>query len=142
MYLLDTDHLVIAQRQSQPEFDRLNARLALHSSTDFFVSVISFHEQVLGWHTYISRAKDPAGVVRGYAKLQELLGNFAIAQVAPFDDAAAQIFAELRKQGVRIGTMDLRIAAIALSKNYTVLARNIVDFSRVPGLKVEDWTSP
>ncbi|ETX07465.1 MAG: hypothetical protein ETSY2_11025 [Candidatus Entotheonella gemina] len=36
--------------------------------------------------------------------------------------------------------MDLRIASIALSRNMTVLSRNLVDFMRVPGLRVEDWT--
>lgn len=68
------------------------------------------------------------------------LSNFAEAQILPFDDAAADIFNELRKEGVRIGTMDLRIASIALSRNMTVLSRNLVDFMRVPGLRVEDWT--
>ncbi len=41
---------------------------------------------------------------------------------------------------VRIGTMDLRIASIALARGFTVLTRNLVDFERVPGLAVEDWT--
>ena len=35
--------------------------------------------------------------------------------------------------------MDLRIAAIALSRDVTVLTRNTVDFERVPNLKFEDW---
>jgi tRNA(fMet)-specific endonuclease VapC len=37
--------------------------------------------------------------------------------------------------------MDLRIAAIALARGFTVLSRNTVDFSRVPELTVEDWTA-
>jgi hypothetical protein len=41
---------------------------------------------------------------------------------------------------IRIGTMDLRIAAIALANGMTVLKRNLVDFGREPNLSVEDWT--
>ena len=49
---------------------------------------------------------------------------------------------DLKKRRVRIGTMDLRIAAIALSRDLTVLSRNASDFSKVPDLKVGDWTIP
>jgi tRNA(fMet)-specific endonuclease VapC len=71
-----------------------------------------------------------------------VLADFSEAQVLPFDDIAAEVFDELRSQGVRIGTMDLRIAAIALARDLTVLSRNLVDFGRVPGLRIEDWTAP
>ena len=57
-----------------------------------------------------------------------------------FDDASAAEFERLKRSRVRIGTMDLKIAAIALANNATVLTRNIKDFSRVPELRVEDWT--
>ena len=50
------------------------------------------------------------------------------------------ISADLRRQGVRISTMDLRIAAIAISRNLVLLTRNVSDFSKVPGLIIEDWT--
>jgi tRNA(fMet)-specific endonuclease VapC len=49
-------------------------------------------------------------------------------------------FETLRRQRVRIGTVDLRIASIALARGFTVLTRNLVDFERVPGLAAEDWT--
>jgi tRNA(fMet)-specific endonuclease VapC len=49
-------------------------------------------------------------------------------------------FDQLKSAKIRIGTMDLRIAAIALSRNLTVLTRNLSDFGKVPGLRIEDWT--
>ncbi len=71
---------------------------------------------------------------------QDLLTDFARRRVLPFDRRAGRIFESLRKQRIRIGTMDLRIAAIAIADRYTVLSRNLADFRQVPGLTAEDWT--
>ena len=139
MFLFDTDHIGILQRQLEPEFTRLASHVAKFSPGDFYVPIVSFHEQVLGWNTYISRAKRPDGVVRGYRQFEKILRDFAAAQIAPFDDAAAGLFEQYRQKRIRIGTMDLRIAAIAQAHGLTVLTRNTVDFARVPDLHIEDW---
>jgi tRNA(fMet)-specific endonuclease VapC len=64
----------------------------------------------------------------------------------PFDDAAAQKYAELRtdleKKGKSIGPNDLMIAAIALAAGLTLVTNNTSEFSRVPGLQCEDWQTP
>ncbi len=65
-YLLDTDHVSVLQQQSGLDYDALSARIALHPPADLALSVVSFHEQVLGCHTYINRARTAADVVRGY----------------------------------------------------------------------------
>ena len=115
MFVFDTDHLAVLQRQSAPEYDFLIRQVRQHSPADFFVSIISFHGQVVGWNAYISQAKEASAVVRGYERLYRVLSNFSQAQVLLFGDAAAVAFDDLRKRRVRIGTMDLRIAAIAFS---------------------------
>ncbi|MHC5855018.1 type II toxin-antitoxin system VapC family toxin [uncultured Nostoc sp.] len=46
----------------------------------------------------------------------------------------------MRSQRVRVSTMDLRIAAIAISRNLVLLTRNVSDFNKVSGLVMEDWT--
>jgi len=57
-----------------------------------------------------------------------------------FNEPAAVAFQDLRAARLRIGAMDLKIAAITLSLNATLLSRNLKDFRQVPGLRVEDWT--
>ncbi|MEX2093033.1 MAG: type II toxin-antitoxin system VapC family toxin [Pirellulales bacterium] len=137
---MDTDHLGIIQRQTQPEFSRLIGRIGQHPPADYFAPIICFHEQVAGWNAYLHRARTPEAVVRAYAMFQQILADFARMNVVPFDPPAAEAFEALRTAGVRIGTMDLRIASIAASRQWTVLSRNSVDFARVPGRRVEDWT--
>lgn len=139
-YLLDTDHISFLQRRSGPEYAALSVRIAQHAPADFGLPVVSFHEQALGANTYISRARTTADVVRGYTLFGEILQGFLGAPVVPFDAAAAAVFDGLRAQRVRVPTMDLRIAAVALSRGLVLLTRNSADFSRVPGLIIEDWT--
>ena len=106
-----------------------------------FTSVVRFHEQVTGWNAYLNKARDSGGVVRAYRMFQRILSDFAAADLLPFDDLAADYFDRLRSQKVRIPTMDLRIASIAISRGATLLTRNLTDFRQVPGLHCEDWTS-
>lgn len=139
-YLLDTDHISFLQRRAGPEYRALVARIAQHPATDFVFSVVSFHEQMLGAHTFISRAHNAVDLVRGYTLLMEILQGFTAAPVVPFDATAASILSSLHAQRIRIGTMDLRLSSIALSRGLILLTRNTRDFSKVQGLTIEDWT--
>ena len=139
-YLLDTDHISFLQRRSGTEFTRLTIRMGQYSPADFALSIVSLHEQVLGAHNFINRAHTNTDTIRGYTLLLEILQGFASAPVLPFDAEAIAIFDELRGQRVRVSTMDLRIAAIAISRNLVLLTRNVRDFSKVPKLVTEDWT--
>ena len=60
--------------------------------------------------------------------------------VLSFSSQAQLCFDDLRKQRIRIGTMDLRIASIALVEGATVLTANASDFEKVPGLTIDDGT--
>jgi tRNA(fMet)-specific endonuclease VapC len=139
-YLLDTDHISFLQRRSSTEFSRLIARMNRYSSKDFALSAVSFHEQTLGAHNFINRAHTNNDLIRGYALILEILQGFSSAPVLPFDLRAIEIFDELREQKVRVATMDLRIASIAISHDLVLLTRNARDFSKVPKLVTEDWT--
>lgn len=61
----------------------------------------------------------------------------------PFDDAAAEICGEIRaslaRQGTPIGPHDVQIAAIAIARGLILISHNTREFSRVDGLRLEDW---
>jgi tRNA(fMet)-specific endonuclease VapC len=61
--------------------------------------------------------------------------------VLPFDDLAAVELQRLRSLRLKMGPMDMKIAAVALSNRATLLTRNLVDFRQVPELRVEDWAT-
>ncbi len=54
-------------------------------------------------------------------------------------ELAGQLRTKLRLAGTPIGEYDLLIAGIALANKLTVVTHNTREFSRVPGLQVEDW---
>jgi tRNA(fMet)-specific endonuclease VapC len=114
--------------------------MAPHPRTDLAFSIMSLHEQTRGCHAYLQRARTAREVVHGSSLLAHVLRNCTVAPVLPFDDAAAMVFAALVAQRLRVRTMDLRIAAVALARGLVVLTRNASDFGRVPGLEIEDWT--
>jgi tRNA(fMet)-specific endonuclease VapC len=138
--VLDTDHLSVLQWQEQPACDRLLSRLDDLAPDDIATTIVSFHEQVQGWLAYLNRARKAPQIVLAYAKLEAMWRSFLKMNVLSFSGEAQTCFAELRPQCPRVQTMDLRIASIALTTNATLLSRNLRDYSRVPGLLVEDWT--
>jgi tRNA(fMet)-specific endonuclease VapC len=140
VYLFDTDHISILQRRSEPEFTKLAARIGAHDPLEFQVSIVSFHEQISGWNAYLNQARTPQAVVRAYGMFERILSDFSALRIAAYDEPASHQFDALRSSRVRIGTMDLRIAAIALASNWTLLTRNSVDFGKVPNLRMEDWS--
>lgn len=103
-------------------------------------TIISYEEQTRGWLARIAQFPDPERQVALYAQLKRQLQNYCRVAIVDFDDRAAQELLRLQKSRVRVGTMDLKVAAICLAHDATLLTRNLSDFSRIPGLKVEDWS--
>jgi tRNA(fMet)-specific endonuclease VapC len=139
-YLLDTDHFRILQRKAGAEYARLSAWMGQLTPADFACCVVSLHEQVVGAHAFLNQAKSSSSLIRGYRLLERLPRDYLTFTLLPFDTPAATICDRLLAQRLRLGTMDPRLAAIALSRHLTVLTRNLSDFGRVPGLQVEDRT--
>ncbi len=141
MLVLDTDLITHIQVGTGEAYQRLHDRLEAASATEWIcVTIVSFEEQARGWLAQIAKAKDPEQQIIAYRRLHTLLDDYAKRKVLDFDAPAAQRFGELKKAKLRMGTMDLRIAAIASVNDAILLTRNVRDFAKVPGLRVEDWT--
>ncbi|MFN8781449.1 MAG: type II toxin-antitoxin system VapC family toxin [Pseudanabaena sp.] len=140
MYLLDTDHLSILERGGEIA-QRIISRLAILSLEDINVTVITYEEQTRGWLGYIAKARNLDEQIIAYRKLEKHIATFAKLKVIGFDGESAAIFKRIRAEYPRLGTMDLKIAAIAISKGATLLTRNLSDFENIANLQVEDWTS-
>ena len=140
--LFDTDHFSILQEREQPACSNLERRLQATSNISIKTSIVSFQEQVRGRLAWIQRARKPTDILLGYYLLQGLLGHYAKLELLPFDAAALVEFDRLAVKRIRIGTRDLRIAAIAKVHGLKILTRNLRDFRQVSGLLCEDWTVP
>jgi tRNA(fMet)-specific endonuclease VapC len=80
------------------------------------------------------------------AALSRLETFFAPYESIPFDDTAAVEYGRIRGHlaaaGTPIGPNDLMIAAIAQCRQFILVTHNTREFSRVPGLLIEDWELP
>jgi tRNA(fMet)-specific endonuclease VapC len=75
-----------------------------------------------------------------YQRYQVLTDALRDWEVVAWSAIAEERLSQLMALKMRIGTMDLRIAAITMSLGALLLSRNLRDFRRVPDLAVEDWT--
>jgi tRNA(fMet)-specific endonuclease VapC len=71
--------------------------------------------------------------------LVKLFDFYSAWEIVALDERAGEQFELLRRQKIRIGTNDLKIASIALVHDALLLSRNLNDFQKIPGLRVEDW---
>jgi len=139
MYILDTDHLSLIQRNGQ-EGRRILARLATAEAAEVAVTIITYEEQVRGRLSVISRAKTLDEQLLAYQGLQQLSDNYRSIVVIPFNRDAALEHQRLRKRYPRLGNMDLKIAAISIVTNAILLTRNTSDFGQIKELQIEDWS--
>ena len=139
MVILDTDHVSLLEwdyERSEP----LRERLANLAADEVVATIISYEESMRGWMAYIARARTVDEQIQAYQRLHRHLDNYRQIPLLDFDADAGEEFQRLRQARIPVGTMDLKIAAIALASGATLLSRNRVDFEKVPGLTVEDWT--
>ncbi|WP_243146720.1 type II toxin-antitoxin system VapC family toxin [Scytonema sp. UIC 10036] len=118
------------------------SKVAAVNPSEIAVTVITIVEQMYSRLDVIKRAKSKQELVTAYSFLKGTFNQLCQANIVGFDDAAFDIYNELLKQRIRIGTQDLRIAAIVLSLNSTIVTRNLKDFEKVSNWKIVDWSIP
>ena len=130
MYLLDTNICIFMMRQSSPS---VLARIDRMDPDSLFLSSVTVYELQYG-------AEKGNWGEKHRQNLKLFLSPFTI---LPFDSedavAAAKIRAFLAKRGTPIGPYDIQIAAQGMTRDLIVVTHNFGEFSRIPGLAVEDW---
>ncbi len=139
-YILDTDIFTLLQREAKATVPRLFQRLPTIRREDVCTTIITFQEQMQGCLAAINRIQSENKRLNSYRSMLEIRQAFCRLTVLPFDATAKQHFDELTRERLRVGTMDLRIAAITLANQATLVTRNTQDFERIPKLRIEDWT--
>jgi len=141
IYVLDTDILSLLAHKDSPEAPRIRRRIAeLPAEHSVVTTVINYEEQMRGWMASLNRVRSSRSEIHVYARLLQHLATFRRMTVLEYDDPAAIIAEQFRRQRVRIGAMDLKIASIVLACDAVLVTRNTADFRKVTGLLIEDWS--
>ena len=131
-YLLDSNAWIGWLRQNRPNLKR---RIQQENPADVILCSV-----VLGELIYGAERSGPSHKAMNHMRLVQLRRQLPS---LPFDDHAAEKYGEMRafleSMGTPIGPNDLMIAAIALARRLTLVTHNTKEFSRVPGLALEDW---
>jgi tRNA(fMet)-specific endonuclease VapC len=132
-HLLDTNTVIDYLRKGAAS--KVTAKLAAAPVGSVCLCSVVWGELVYGaYHS------GPANVAKNLALIATLQPRFGS---LPYDDAAANEYGKVRSHlaaiGQQIGPNDLMIAAIALANRLTLVTHNTSEFSRVPGLTIEDW---
>ena len=127
-FMLDTDSVSFALRGQ----GHVNERIVQHEPSDLCISAITLAELRYG-----------ADRRRSNRIHREIDHFIEIIQVVRFDAGCADQFgivaSDLARRGTPIGHIDVLIAAHAIAIDATLVTNNVKHFSRVHGLRVENW---
>ena len=130
MYLLDTNICIYIMKNINPA---LTQKVFSFNPSDLCISSITVFELEYG------AAKSNWGEKTRHS-MQMFLAPFNIIDFDSKDAATAGIIRGLlEKHGSPIGPYDVQIAGQAVARSLTLVTHNVEEFSRVSGIKVEDW---
>ena len=129
-YLLDTNICIYVIKRKPPQ---VLERFRQAEISSIGISSITYSELTFGAAKSLRPEQNRIALTQFVAPLE----------IAPYDDTAAQCYGDLRacleRQGTPIGSLDMLIAAHALALNCVLVTNNEKEFSRVPGLRMENW---
>ncbi len=136
MFVLDTDTLTLLLRDNP----RVQRRVG-ECQEEIVLAAATRMEQLRGRFDAVFKAEDGDRLLAAYERLIDTEVDLARFAILPLNDAAAAEFDTLLAvKGLRrIGRGDLLIAATTLASKATLVTRNLKDFRKVPGLRVENW---
>jgi tRNA(fMet)-specific endonuclease VapC len=139
LWVLDTDHLSLLERGNS----KIQSRLQQANANSVAITIITAEEKLKGRLAVINSFSGIERVERlaaAYRALQSTIEDLQTLPILPFSDIARDRYRELLQQKIRVGSHDLRIAAITLSIGGVLVTRNRRDFERVTNLSIEDWS--
>jgi tRNA(fMet)-specific endonuclease VapC len=139
-YILDTDHVTALQRGNSIFLQRFK----LIDDSQIFVTIITLEEQIQGRFEQINiikKKRDYKKLPTAYSNLRQTVYFFSQMNLLDFDESALDYYQNLSQRFPHKKIQqDLKIAAIALANQMTLVTRNNKDFCQIPDLTLEDWT--
>jgi tRNA(fMet)-specific endonuclease VapC len=132
-FMLDTDTCSYVMKRSHP---MVLKRLQSVPVSDVCMSIVTKAELMYGVEISPRRGQDAAALAAFLPYVDAMALDDAVAH------HYAEIRADLKRRGMMIGANDLFIAAHARGLNLTLVTNNTVEFTRVSGLAIENWTLP
>jgi tRNA(fMet)-specific endonuclease VapC len=139
LFILDTDHVSLLLEGNDRIYRQTEAL-----RPQIATNIVTVQEVFNGWVGQINARASVQNPVPLYTKLWNAVEYFKGVPIVNFDEAAHQVYQRLLRENPPLRKnrlqKDMRIAAIALALDATVVTRNRKDFGLVPGLSIVDWT--
>jgi tRNA(fMet)-specific endonuclease VapC len=139
LWVLDTDSLSLLERGNP----KIQERLRQVNADLVAISIVTAEEKMKGRLAAINSLSGIERIDRlavAYRDLQSSIEDLQALPILPFSELAKDRYRDLLQQKIRVGSHDLRIAAIVLSIEGILVTRNRRDFERVPSLQIDDWS--
>jgi tRNA(fMet)-specific endonuclease VapC len=142
--ILDTNTLSNLQRGNSS----IKEHLEMFDRNNIAITIITAEEEIKGRFKTIQNANKVSAsgklefdkLILAYELFKNTLEDLKSLNILEFSQDASKIYENLLQQKIRIGTQDLRIAAITLSVDGVLVTSNRRDFEKIPNLNFEDWT--